>query len=298
VAARAFRNTTAQTILTNATTVVVLNGLSYDTHGGFNLTTGEYTIRVPGYYRVNAMLYLSAITAGEAVGVYIMKGSSTVSEPFIRASSAGDAIPTLSTTVYCNAGEVLKLAVDSAADTSFDVLATSKVSYMEIERVSGPSAIAASETVAAEYSSSAGLSIPDASNRYLDFPTKINDTHGAVVGAGGGNAASATSTWRFVAPISGRYLVVGQCNVVMSGTTNGLDLFVSITVNGSVVRRGSRTAFPSTSTGNAYSSMVVGEVSVLAGDYISISVYQSSGGARNQEGSAAQNYVNIVRVGN
>ena len=165
-----------------------------------------------------------------------------------------------------------------------------------VERLSGPSVVTATETVACEYVSTAGNTLTNITNLYVDFPTKQGDTHNVVAGAGSGNNATATSTWRFVAPVSGRYSVSFAVSFTIPSASN-TDYVGSIHVNGSAVRQVNRNNYATVNT-SGVTIGGAGNVQLNAGDYVSIRIYQSSGANRTMTTNANENWVTIVRVGN
>lgn len=168
-----------------------------DTHGAFNLSTGDYTAPVAGDYFVNFTAY--STTASMTANVY--KNGTLVLEG-IRSgttlSGLGNGI------VSCVAGDVLSVAVDASL-----TLATSTTkTVISIFRLSGPSVIAATESVNASYYVSANVSAGTA--QQINFDTKEFDSH---------NAVTTGSGWLFTAPISGIYALSGYVNVTVAATS-------------------------------------------------------------------------------
>jgi hypothetical protein len=282
VAARYINNTTSTTSTTvpfNFATKVL------DTHNA--VTTGgnwRFTAPVPGIYRISATVFGSTQNSCN-----IYKNGASAATLF---SINGTYVLSGSTLLELNSGDYIDLRTSASM-----TVGTGSPYEIAIERLSGPSAIAASETVACEYNTGAGGSVANLTDSvFIDFGTKISDTHGAVTGAGSGNNTTATNTWRFVAPISGRY----QINAVMAvSLTSGVNyqIFASAYVNGVRKIIGTRLS------GNTWGTLSVapsinGVLQLNAGDYLSIGLYQESGANRNLQNVAVSNNVSIVRVGN
>lgn len=154
-------------------------------------------------------------------------------------------------------------------------------------------------TIAAEYNSVVAGSLAVGTTTFIDFATKETDTNNAVLGAGSGNNTTATSTWRYVAPIAGRYHVDASL-AISFGNSNPYDFYVAVYVNGSIVRGGTRVGGNQASPYNGgYVDVTVSTtVKLNAGDYISIVGYQYSTGTQTQTGQAQGNYVCINRTSN
>jgi hypothetical protein len=306
VAARSFVNgTNTPGASFGARTTVVYQGISQDTHGAYNASTGVYTIPVSGYYACYAS---AAFTHTGIVGSSFALGLQH-SNTGASGSSFGETILTETSTAaglqrslvvsqirYFDAGSTVNVwAYDSNTTPSINNNAAQGV--FSINRLSGPSQIAASETVACEYNTAAGGSIGNGANTFIDFGTKETDSHGSVVGAGSGNNTTYTNTWRFVAPLPGRYQVNSVLNISLPVST-GCDSLSFVTVNGNYIARGSRSSYTTPTTGENRGIVLSQIVKVNAGDAISIVCYQNSGGTRTLETNGNANRISIVRVGN
>ena len=260
---------------------IIVPTVSSDTHNAYNATTGRYTVPVPGFYKMFGALQ----SASSATTLTIFKNAVSTQ---LAGSLDSNGEATFSGMVSCVAGDIIDIRPGGTVD------ATSM--SLNIERVSGPSAIAANETIACEYISTAGNTINNTTDTFIDFATRQGDTHGAVVGAGSGNNTTATSTWRFVAPISGRYLVTAAVgfNVPVS---IGFDTYIRICVDGSDYHFGSRNNGTMTSA-TPLGLTASGEIQLNAGQYISIKAYQNTGAARTMTTASGSNRISIIRVGN
>lgn len=196
VAARGNRITSTQTIGLSATAGVVFNSFGLDTHSSGSISTGEYIAPVPGQYSISTMIGLSTSGTNHTGFVTIEANGVDYSTPF-RLPSAGEYGITHSVVVSLQAGQMVRVKVTNGSGTvSLSVLSAaswSGGSTVTIQRLSGPSAIAASETVAGTYSTIVGTALGAGVVTKVPFATKEYDTHGAFV------------TDTFTAPVSGLY---------------------------------------------------------------------------------------------
>jgi hypothetical protein len=256
-----------------------------DTHASWSGSV--YTVPVSGSYQ----LFGSGAGPSNASFFAYIDGVSTYEVKVANGTNASGAISYVLPNL--RAGQTISIRSNVSQTLTNFALA--------ITRISGPATIAASETIAASAGSSAGNSIANATLTFIDFPTATINTHGAITGAGSGNNTTYTSTWRFIAPISGTYLVSANITVVQSAaTTTSLDTLCIIAKNGVGLLNGQRQNLASTVASAGYGSNVSGLIKANAGDAISIIGYQSNPGstARNMEANSQANFVSIVRVGN
>jgi len=272
-----------------------------DTHGSYSTTNSNYTVPVSGIYRVDLAAVFTSGTGPQVAILNIFKNSSGTSAAaaFQMAASSTTYYFSAQRTLSLNAGDVIDVRAYVNTGTA-TVANDATANIFSLNRLSGPSVIAATETVACEYNTSAGNSIPASTNTFIDYGNKITDTHNAVLGAGSGNNSLYTNTWRYVVPVSGRYLISSNLCIVNAITTAAMEVLVSIFVDNAAQRSGSRTPLPTTSSAGVYACNVVSEIKLNAGQIISIGAFQSNAGstARNQEASAISNHISIVRVGN
>jgi hypothetical protein len=181
VAASYYKNAT-QAITANTTNITFPNKRS-DTHGAFDGTT--FTAPVSGYYIITGGGISPTTASGILFTAYI---NGTISIALGSSNSNGGDNASFSGMVYLNAGDLLTFRGNSSVTMS-------AAGDLQIHRVSGPSAIAASELVAASYWLSANFAA--STTTPINFDSKEFDSHGAVT-------TSATA-WKFTAPISGTY---------------------------------------------------------------------------------------------
>jgi hypothetical protein len=284
------------------------SSVTKDTHGaivfvgaGPNVTTtyanaSYYQIPVSGWYKINASTaYANSGVTGFKRTVIYVNGSVAVENVSVSTLEFTSAVQNIN---FFNAGDIIKIgSIFTGGSNQAITIGSTAPTFAMIERLSGPSVVAASETVAAEYGSVAGNSFTPITWTFLDFASKSGDTHGAVLGAGNGNSTNYTNTWRFIAPVSGRYQVSACLGIANGATTTGMALINAIYINGAVNKYGNRIELPTTASSAVYNVLVSGEVRVNAGDAVSIAGFYT-GLVRNAEATSISNWVSIVRVGN
>jgi hypothetical protein len=253
---------------------------SFDTHSAFNTSTGVYTVPVPGIYRVSTTGYTNVTAAATRVDPYIYKNGAPVTGLTAVFNSGANSVRvpmTFSGLVSCIAGETLSVVTATVVGVS-----SIDEGGLNIERLSGPSAIAASETVAARYATSAAPAI-SAAGATITYGIRIFDSHGAMSGA------------NYAVPVGGLYRVSFQMHTAsVAWAANGY-------VYGEVLKGGSADAtlglFRVAAAVTA--SIANSGTAVLrcnAGELLSIKVYSSA--ATTLGANTLDNYVCIERIGN
>jgi len=206
VAARYTRNTT-QTFTDGVEERVDYDDKDFDTHGA--VTTGSawvFTCPVEGIYRVSAVsTWTSRTWANTENGYLQFKKNTVVVGRHGRFEMTGAFDQSIqmegSQLINCNAGDTI--SVNAIADITSGTLTTTAdedENMIQIERLSGPSQIAASEFVGARYTTDTADSIAQDTSTRIYYDTKVYDTHGAVTATD-----FATGDWIFTAPVAGKY---------------------------------------------------------------------------------------------
>ena len=222
--------------------ILVFDSEEYDTHGAYDPSTGVFTCPSSGKYRVSSS---SLISASAANTIQVRKNSTSV-EAFNTGS--GDSIAlTFSTTIDCSKGDTIDLF--TANSVTYDAAGSAgNFCSLSIEKVQGPSSIAANELVALRAKFSGDTAV---NNNILVFNSVAtgDDTHGAY------NA----STGIFTLPASGRYRVHVE-TVITTAVANT----IAIRKNSTSVKAGYA------NTGNGGSLVVADTVRGVKGDTIDI----------------------------
>lgn len=256
-----------------------------DTHGAFSNSTGLYTVPVSGYYRTSMAVDVAAAYASNAYsGVGIAKNSTVIqSSSQVSATGQTNLAPSGAFTVFCNAGDTLAPYVVSnqTGATVATNLGTSN-NYFTVERLSGPSVIAATESVNARYNTSS-TSITTGGNTVV-YTSKTYDSHNAYN----------TSTGAYTCPVSGKYSISAAIQFVGFTLATNAVIVLNIIKNGSSYSQISQTA----GSGSSLNWQTWGSDTVQcnAGDVITLAASNSSG-TEALVGNA-NNYFAIERVGN
>jgi hypothetical protein len=279
VAARAVLTTTQAT---SGLTIINFPTITLDTHGA--ITTGaswKFTAPVSGYYRVAANVFMSAATyaVNNSSNVFVYKNASLYATAWSQAqtTSSINLTPQIETILSLNAGDYLDIRINTTGNPNVygDVNNPTEVS---INRLSGPASIAATETVAARYYTTAGQTV-NTTATVVNFDTKDYDTHGAVTTGG---------SWKFTAPIAGKYRVSGE--LIYAAARNTL-WFIVYKNGSSFYWNGVSCSATSTITQGS------GTISLLAGDYITVYTYVDTS-STTLNTAAGHNWLCIERVGN
>jgi len=241
----------------------------YDTHAAVTTGAGawKFTAPVSGYYQINALVDYGSGTSGN-IELY-KNGSAYAYLGYYASGTYFGGSNTL--TLQLNAGDYIDVRPTTGA--TFDGGGAPYATIISINRVSGPSAIAAADPVAASYYTLSSSTIT--SGTALIFNTKSFDTHGAYN----------TSTGQYTCPIAGYYQVGANVYTCTSSSAQ-----LSVYKNGSAINGGGYNAAigqMNTTTGTGGSLIV----QCNAGDIITI-VPQASVTA----GSVGANF-SIARTG-
>jgi hypothetical protein len=255
----------ASSFTVNASTPMNFATKVLDTHAAVTTGAGvwKFTAPIAGLYRVSTHV----ATATASAGMALAKNNSVLYNNILRTGTATD--KTWTGTVQLNAGDYIDIR--SGSGGSNDVSTAYVYSFIEVERISNPAILSATETVAARYvctsNSGGGLSNP------LQWQTKTYDTHGAV---------TLGSAWKFTAPIAGLYQVNWIAN-------NGTD-----TANW-VYKNGSQYQYAGLSRGSSFGEQnFLVTVQLNAGDYIDI---RQAGGTNLGAAAPSGPTIEVRKVG-
>lgn len=186
-----------------ASTTIIGATPDKDTHGGYNLSTGVYTIPVAGEYRINGGIYVggTAASPNRTLLQIFKNGSVLTNGAIVRhvSSISTDWTVTASTTRSFNAGDTVELRLNTNITSPVYTSGDTSSNYFEVTRVSGPAQIAASEFVGARYGAVSTANL--VTDTIIDYATKEYDSH---------NAVTTGASWKFTAPARGTYQITAQ----------------------------------------------------------------------------------------
>jgi hypothetical protein len=293
VVALSVGNGSSTLTLTTSTQVLPFNIVTTDTNGGFSTSTNYYTIPVPGIYTISAnILYnVSAFTSSDSISTGIFLSTGTALQ-YTRTvvSSANFHTGVVTYTGSFTAGQQIYIAAGKVG-TGITANFHNDPSYSRffVNRLSGPTQIAATETVAAIYKTAAADTMTNITFTRLNFVTKVKDTN---------NSVTTGASWGFVAPISGFYFVTASATVSSTAAT-ATSLRIKAGSSGSeAVVIQAPTLQQTTTSSNETGSICSGMVYMLAGQNLFAEFYQNSGSNRTLVSTAEVNQISIIRVGN
>jgi len=271
-----------------------------DTHSAVTIgATWKFTAPVSGKYRASCIVTASHgdgnLDDGEVCQLFIHKNGNfyAVLDGYEATASSANNI-----TIINSGSVIIELDKNDYIDfRSFDntgvshtLEPTSGYNTISIERITGPSAIAANELVSARYDTDAGQSIDNASIEIINFDSTTFgwDSHGIV---------STGVSWQAVAPISGKYLITTYLQLASSASwTAGELVYASVYKNGVETARLFRVEVQTSGT-YALTAQGATVINMAVGDYIDIRLYQNAGGAVALASSEETNWMSIHRIG-
>jgi hypothetical protein len=280
-------------------TVVKYDTVDNDTHGAYSTSTGQYTVPVTGYYDVSACFQSSGTGAlNSALQIDIFNATTTTELAYNQLVFAGAITDNIITSISAKAilltaGTLLEIRSafsNTYTGGAYSVAVGVEGFFFSLSRVSGPSVIAATESVNLSYTGySSGIT--GTTNATVTYSTKIRDSHN-------GYAAGI-----YTVPVSGAYQVEAGLLLTTSGTptvgTTIADLQI-IQAGSASTTFENKYYVPTTNTTIAAAGFPLaasGVMSCLAGDTIkvqgSVNLATASGGT-----SSTMNYFGVVRVGN
>lgn len=288
VVAASYGRGALQAVASSTPTRIIWDTKNFDTHGAMDTSTGIYTVKVPGKYRVSGKFLINnaSWTAGTTCTLICYKNGSTYVALYRSdetASTTGKYLGGAGEVIVdCVAGDTLSLVIDHNNGSSVNILNAATHTYISIERISGPSQIAASETIAASYGNAAATTTINTTDTQLTYATKTLDTHGAFNGT------------TYTMQASGVYKIRHQpiFNVTSFASAEAIEVYIF--VNGSKVA-GART--PLIGAGGFYGIACEYMASFNAGDAITFYAKKTGSGIGcNIHNDAAYSRISVVKL--
>jgi len=261
-----------------------------DTNAGFSTTTGLYTCPVTGFYKVQESLNISGTFSNNGyLALFLaLDGTLASSNLVVTAAVNTNENATLNYTIFCPAGHTLAPWAQTNATSPAPAVAFSGQNFFTVERVSGPTTIAASESVVASYLFVGATGLPSGTienltSTYATY-TKIKDNF------------SAFSNGVFTAPISGSYLVVLRGSMVAVTSNVGTMALVVNQTGSASTSVGAQELFGSSSqTVSANAGQIF---NIAAGDTLLFQALQVNTSTVPFVNSNQYNGIYITRIGN
>jgi len=290
--------------MTNASTeVVCFEDLVYDTHNAVSFTNfagqdWKFTAPIHGFYNINVGVLLSDNAAWDVDEIaYLMVCKNGAVDSYLdrfECDSSDQAALTVplngSADIELNKGDYIDIRCYQGSGANINLIATAEWNYISIHRISGPSAIAANELVAARYDTDAGQSIATGGYHIVDFDSTTwgYDTHGIV---------TTGASFKATANISGRFSV--KAGVLLASSANwetGETAELVLYKNGSFAAELDYYRIPVNTT------ILVGlfgstDIYLNKGDYVDIRVSQDSDAAISLVAGEEYNWMSIHRIG-
>lgn len=260
----------------------------YDTHNA--VTTGAswvYTVQVPGIYRVSSAIVTDANTSTSgSAQLQVQKNGSVAATLCFQAKPSADVSSRHalngSTTISVVAGDTLAFFFNNNTGATRTLDTDANENYVDIERLTGPSAIAASESILCHAQKAAGNHTSSGSEQDVGTWTTVIDTHGAF------NA----TTGLFTVPAPGVYEICGS--VLMTANSTGSRYVLSRKNSTNLALAQNST----TLSGTIDLDLILpgAFTRCVAGDTLNLRYFQNSGGNLAYQ-TGANTVITIKRVG-
>lgn len=277
----------ASTTISTATTVIWPN-VVYDTNACYNASTGEYTVKVAGKYKVSAFLIGPSLnwTAGSTFDVRLYKNGSVyqaIGVTYAQTTYSANRLAVGgSTEVSCNVGDVLTVRSTQISSAALDVTSQEN-NWVTFEYLTNSSSDSLSGQVI-DFVATLNSGSHTSSGSWQNLPslTKVIDTVGGFNG---------TTTYTF--QVSGNYKLTSKVGFASNATgVRG----VRVLQNGSTINGGASLTPSAGTTGVSTSNSI--DILAKAGDTITWQSYQDSGGTLTYETATdAQTVVCISKIG-
>jgi hypothetical protein len=294
VAMRSFASTgTSMGTLTGGFATITWNTVASDTHGAYNSSTGIYTAPISGYYDISSGFESTATYSAiqQQTVLNIMVDSTITSQGQYLSASSGTLVSVISAnikSVFLRAGQTISVQ-GATTGTSAAYVSNTAANFLSISRQSGPSIVAASETVSCKATSSSST-VSTASNAII-YPTVAFDSHG------GYNA----TTGIYTVPVSGKYRITSMTYGPAAITTSSAasdNVFSFVTVNGSSQGLHANLAFPGPVASQVLGMNGTSTHNLKAGDQVQIFVGRGTNVSSFSLSGDLNTYFCIDKVGN
>jgi predicted secreted protein len=280
----------AISLANDAYTDMVLTNVKKDTHGGYNISTGEYTIQESGDYWFYGLVGTGVAnwTSSEQIITKIYQSTSKelLSRRYANATFTGRMDGIIGGMLYdLKKGDVVKFQVYQNSGAALDTQNDVDFQRWGGFKIQGPSAPLAGEKVYASYTTNAGQTINHNTTTIIDFEDKIVDSHSAV---------SIGASFKFTAPKSDSYFFMAKINY-NSGTftqdVNRLRLYVD-----GVEETRWQIIVGADGLAAEHGVLIVGIVHLDKSQYMDIRALQTTGGSISLNADTGFNRIDIFSL--
>jgi hypothetical protein len=281
---------TGSTSIGASNTTIVFNSAFTDSHGILNTGTGVSTIPSAGVYEIDAMIYWAANTTTQYFEAHVLAaGTDYLVNQYWKDFATNKEVDVAGHILLpLRAGDTVTIQgrVSSSASST-----QANGSFLSIRKLSGGAQLTAADTIAARYTSTSTANITGTDTQ-INFDTKDYDTMGAV---------TTGASWKFTAPIPGKYIVKAKAETSNTGCTSTSSHFtLSVYKN-----NGSRAELLDDRICNitgGYRKVLAGSTSInlVAGDYIDVRISDGDATTHALAAFATDNVtsIEIERIGN
>jgi hypothetical protein len=278
----------------NHNTLTVLNyGIKvYDTHNVVTVGAAwKFIAPMPGFYRVSIFALLNDTNSfngtSENMDLCVYVNGAVQGNGYVgtKRPYANENYPSINgaLTVFCNANDYIDTRLIQSSGANIPTFAN--IGEISIERISGPSQIAASEKVVEHFTNSAATAVANNTATKVPFATLVNSSHGAFV------------TDTFTCPKNGPVSIASACTLALTAAKK-YEAWLAVYKNGAVLCYGTKESSTAQESGEVGVTVNVPAIQCIAGDTLSIYIFQHNedDAAKALVATAAKNWISILQV--
>ena len=266
---------------------ITFSTVSFDDIAGYS--SGTYTVRTAGKYKVSPTIIISrsATAAGNIISLATFKNGVVQNISVLRdlSTEAQSRSIALNDILDCKAGDTIEIYA-SAEGTSPTIPLDAQRNFLVIERLTGPSAIASTETVGMLYTGAPPTGTLGAAFNLVTYGTKVKDSHNSY----------ASGIW--TSPASGQYDIEAQIGISGTRVLNTLDFcLIQLTRNGSSSFISTMVSFAGGNQSTAWNKASIKAYPLLVGDQLSVYSYTTAT-SPSFDADSSRNFFCLSRSGN
>lgn len=279
------RKTSNQNTVGPAPVKITYQSADNQTHGQADTTNSRINVPVSGVYNVKGTVTINCGTGNGSGYLTVYKnGVGTNYQTTIGCINSTRVQLNINVDIPLKSGDYIELFFGTDANT-FNI----EASNFSLTRVSGPSAIAASESITAKATTSS-TAITTGATTVVVFSSVAFDTHNQY----------STSTGKYTVPVSGKYQISGA---IYSSSTGGLAVSQEMRLIANQSGSVSTTSIVDRLSAQGTSGFGMGIsgstlFNCLAGDQIWFTFFNGTGNTITLNNAAADNFICIERIGN